>query len=997
MPLRCPGRGLMDARLLLLVLMAMDAGAAAASAWSCDGADPATARLLDVPLRLQLAPGPASAAVLVLEERGASLGWALDDQPVAPFGSRPPRLALQALRIERPSLLRVEAQRAGDVAQVQVQLHCRPDPGLQALPACIAEAAARAAGPLDARAELNGELADSSPLCAAVLAHAQAQALSRAGSNQAGIEAHAEVAERWQALQHPTRALAAEVGRLALLQRAGRLEDAVQAAAGVAAQSQALVEPAGAYYRARAEGVRCNALFRLGRQAEARACATPLPERFEALAEASEAANAWFNLAAMAADEGREGEARTALDRAASPGASPLVRARVAQLRSGLLADAGDINAALAEASAALAHFEAAGETRWQANVYLRLAEFKLGLGAHAEASAYVDAALERLPSAEAPERLAAALLLRARVRAAAGQPGALDDAEAAAAVFTAGSQPLSALRAGLLAQRIAPDSRRLRRLVGAAAELELSPRVQRELELAQARAALELDALDEAGRLLDSEDDSGSLSQYLEARLLRARLLLRAGEGQAALSLIEGDIARVRSLAESAGGSGLRHLAARRLLPLRAAWVDTWGELDPAQRPSDLHVLGVLLDTHVDRLLRSSVTESQTLTTPRALAGALLRDEDGIGEAELLAQRALLAQMLGQRAPPAAARRDDLQAALHRLGPEQRVLAHGFGERHALVLMAGPERVQTQMLGAAAPLRQWVRALREALASTALPLDEVEARAAAASALLPSRELPAHPDLQLLVLADPELSGLPLALLRWPGEARPLLERARLSWVDGLPEQPSALRAGANVHALIAGDAGQPGLPLLQSVAAEPGLIEQGLGRALGSVEPAQRARLRQRLADPEAWVHVAAHGSTRAGVQGFSGLWLQAGAETDDAAGFLNWLELAAWPVAAPLVVLNACALAEAGTADAGASASFASALSAAGSDHVVAALWPVSDAASALWVERFYARLAEAHDPAAALQAAQQRLRESRSFRHPHHWAALVHLQR
>lgn len=988
----------MDIRALLgLLLVAAHAGAAPPSALECDQAAGAVEQVLDVPLKLELAPSPQGPAVLVLEERGASLNWSLDGQPAAPFGSRPPRLALQALRIERPGRLRVEAQRGGGAAQVQIGLYCQPDPGLQALPACVAEAAARAVGPLDARAELNGELADSSPLCAAVLAHAQAQALSRAGSNQAGIEAHAEVAERWRGLGQPSRALAAEVGRQALLQRAGRLEEAAQPIAIGIADAPRRLQAVDDYYLARAEGVRCNALFRLGRLAEARACAAPLAPRFEALGEASEAANAWYNLAAMAADEGREREARDALDRAAaSPGASPLVRARIGQLRSGLLADAGEISAALAEASAALAHFEAAGEPRWQANVYLRLAEFNLGLGAHAEASAYVDAALERLPSAEAPERRAVALMLRARVRAAANRPGALDDAEAAAAVFTAGSQPLSALRAGLLAQRIAPDARRLRRLVDAAAELSLPPRLQRELELAQARAALELDALDEAGRLLDSEDDSGSLGQYLEARLLRARLLLRAGEGRQALALIESDIARVRRLAESAGGSGLRHLAARRLLPLRAAWVDTWAELDPSQRPPDLQTLRVLLDTHVDRLLRSESTAAQSLATPRAIAAALLRDEDEAGAEALLAQRALLAQMLEQRNPPAQLALQDLGTALaQRLQGDQQLLAHGFGERHALVLLAGPEGVQVQALGAAAPLRQWVVALREAVANTALPLAEVELRAAAASALLPAAALPDADGLRLLVLADPELSGLPMALLRWPGEARPLVERARLSWVDGLPEQAPTLLPEAAVHALVASDAGQPGLPVLHAMAAEPGLIEQGLGRGLGSVEPARRERLRQRFADPGAWVHVAAHGSTRAGVQGFSGLWLEADAPGES--GFLNWLELAVWPVAAPLVVLNACALAEAGSIDTGASASFASALSAAGAEHVVAALWPVSDAASALWVESFYARLAEAHDPAAALQAAQQRLRESRRFRHPHHWAALVHLQR
>src|SRR5262249_58991567 len=100
----------------------------------------------------------------------------------------------------------------------------------------------------------------------------------------------------------------------------------------------------------------------------------------------------------------------------------------------------------------------------------------------------------------------------------------------------------------------------------------------------------------------------------------------------------------------------------------------------------------------------------------------------------------------------------------------------------------------------------------------------------------------------------------------------------------------------------------------------------------------------------------------------------------------------------VRSDLVVLDACQTGDSGTAVNG-NLSFADAVSRAGARRVVAVMWPVSDAAAAIWVPAFYTALAadESHDTADALRSAQQRLRASRSFSHPFYWAGMQAIER
>ena len=144
--------------------------------------------------------------------------------------------------------------------------------------------------------------------------------------------------------------------------------------------------------------------------------------------------------------------------------------------------------------------------------------------------------------------------------------------------------------------------------------------------------------------------------------------------------------------------------------------------------------------------------------------------------------------------------------------------------------------------------------------------------------------------------------------------------------------------------------------------------------------------------LAEPGAWVHIAAHGTAQPQHIGYAGLWLEPSGD-DKTPAFLSWLDILDKGVRADLVVLNACQLGDSGNAING-NLSFAAAVSRAGAKQVVAALWPVSDSAAALWVPAFYSALAAdpEHNAAAALRVAQLRLRASRAFAHPFFWAGM-----
>ncbi|HEY6940149.1 CHAT domain-containing protein, partial [Dokdonella sp.] len=149
-------------------------------------------------------------------------------------------------------------------------------------------------------------------------------------------------------------------------------------------------------------------------------------------------------------------------------------------------------------------------------------------------------------------------------------------------------------------------------------------------------------------------------------------------------------------------------------------------------------------------------------------------------------------------------------------------------------------------------------------------------------------------------------------------------------------------------------------------------------------------RERVLDAMGDPGAWVHIAAHGTADPRRIGYAGFWLDPPSAGGDPV-FISWLDVLGRGAKAGLVVLDACQLGKGGSGPDG-SFGFASAVSEAGANQVVASLWAVSDAASTAWTRAFYSSLAASpdRDSVEALRVAQQELRRSRMFRHPFYWA-------
>lgn len=968
------------ARLLpaLLFLLASPAGFAQAPAASAALPDCGDWRDLGLPQRIE-APAQPAEALLLIEE----IGWALearrpDEAEFRAFDQGPPRLRLLALGAGET----LELRAADPQARVRVQRHCKRDPVLNGVPACTPPAA-------------------EGSLCAALEQHAEATRLSREGASAAAQATYLRAAEAWAAAGDPLRAAAARYGAASRLAMLDRHREALDAAPDIAALAAgAAPRPqAQAYYRLRIEADRCLWLRRIGEPAAAERCLTPVPEAYAALGEHSEAGNAWLNLAAMQMEDGSVEAARALLQRAlAQPRLSPLVRGRLGVLQARLHYEDGRVSEALRAAEQALDTLQQTNDWAWQVHALLRLADLHRDLGAQAEARNWVERALQQLEGREAPRIEAKARLLKARILETFDEPAAAAaQAAAARARLQADGNPLAAAHAGLQLARLAPGAIDPGLLAAEIESLGAPPALRQPWALLQAEHALAAGRPQEAAALLPDAAQFSALELRQRRLAVAVALQLADGRGAEALADIEAEVSRLQALVARADNGGLRHLLSRRMHALRALWIDSWIALPASQRPGADAVWSLLLSTHAPRQLRG-LAEPGALPPQeaRALMLALRGEDAGLEAPALEADVDLLRRLLAEADSAAAQAPATLSAAQARLGEDAVWLGWGFGERHALLLEVRGGDARVHLLGEAAPLRRDLHRLDAGLRRPDSDRQQLEDSAVA----LGPRLLPATPlagTQRLYALMDGALPAVPLALLHWPGDAQPLIERLAISRVEDLPERGDRLGRAQRALVLYAAGGDSARRPQLRNAPLE----SQLLGRALPelSVEPAAltgAAQLREALGTAATWVHVAAHGETRRGLQGYAGLWLDA-SSADPRLGFVSWLDLLGRPVRSPLVVLNACELAASGDASVGGSASFATALSAAGAAHVIAGQWAVSDGAAGLWVEAMYAGLAEHGEPARALQRAQLRLRDSRAYRHPFYWAGLVHLQR
>jgi tetratricopeptide (TPR) repeat protein len=247
----------------------------------------------------------------------------------------------------------------------------------------------------------------------------------------------------------------------------------------------------------------------------------------------------------------------------------------------------------------------------------------------------------------------------------------------------------------------------------------------------------------------------------------------------------------------------------------------------------------------------------------------------------------------------------------------------------------------------------------------------------------------------RIIVSGGGSLALWPLGALTLPGEAQPLGERREIA---GVPSATlfSLLRAHA-----APGNAA-PRLLALSRTTDAAGHDLPGAERELAMLErdyahvTARRNRgdrsvgeLTADLAGFDA-LHFAAHAEASAATPWRSGFLLGRGAGDD---AYFRASNVARLKLKARLAVLSGCqsagATALAGEGALGLSSGFLSA----GTQTVVATLWPVEDRAAERYMSAFYASLAGGRSVAAAAREARLVLRQDKETANPRVWAAFV----
>lgn len=921
----------------------------------------------------------------------------------------PPRLARRVVVLDA-SRVRLTVAAGMYPVRFRVRRVCQPPDGadktLEGLRALAAAASDTSAGSA-AETATQGRLAQlqdsgSSAEIRAFAVHLQAQRLLDRQRSTRARDAFRAAEERWREAADPARALAA---RTAWAEEEYGLAN-YAAAVAAAPPPQALPGGAG-YYLARLQNNRCLSLKQLTRFDAAHACYQSLAVQQERLDEPFEQGNSLLNLGALQRDLERDEEAERSATKARQltehdmPGLPDdghrSVRGRVRLLLGDLALRRGAVGQAIQHYDAALVQFSIPGLQRWRANTLLKIAELYGQLGAYDDAYSTWTSAVRQFNFAEAPARVASAILMLARIESAQGNSrmAALLAQLSAARYRQLGNvkQEGTARLASARAWLEAGDT--------AAAALQLSGTTTtgnfHAARLAQAAYAIRAEDAAAALRALDVAEPADSLAMRLDGEQLRAEALRLQGhlpEARAALRRALGTLERTIADVRNPALQLLLQRESDKLTRRALAW-----QLENA---SDEDRVTALLGWLPVAAAPDAAETSRVADRPTALEGLLARQMLAGADQETAA--AEMATWLGADTRPTLGRRE-LRATLQGVRgsiPERSVLLILMEDAHRLVaLRVARTDASLHDLGAKQPVLAVARRLREQIASADSPLPAIQSNARELADRLRLAELLAG-STQLLLLADPLTESIPWPVLM-PTAALALVDSHAISFVRlsrPLPSAPAAEQPPLQIALAAQSDNRSPLQPL-ETAARERELIAAAapaLSLQLLSDDTAlTKSRLLQAIATPGSWVHVASHGASRPGYLGRSGIWLDPGAD-DAHPRFLGSLDLFDAGARAQLVVLNACDLG-AGAAQVEGGLDFADVLSRLGTVHVVAARWPVSDGAAALWVPAFYAALAQQPiaDPSAALRAAQQALLKSRAFRHPFYWASLAHWQR
>jgi filamentous hemagglutinin family protein len=236
-----------------------------------------------------------------------------------------------------------------------------------------------------------------------------------------------------------------------------------------------------------------------------------------------------------------------------------------------------------------------------------------------------------------------------------------------------------------------------------------------------------------------------------------------------------------------------------------------------------------------------------------------------------------------------------------------------------------------------------------------------------------------------LVFVPDGALRSIPMSALH-DGEDFLVARYATVTAASLALTDPRPLHASR--HALLAGVSDSvAGFPGLAHVPRELNSIRAAYGGTLLLDEDFTRARFEDAMAQRQpAIVHIASHGQ-------FTGDPATSFLLTHDGALSMSELEqsVSARRIPLELLVLSACQTA---AGDYRAALGLAGVSLRAGAHSAVGSLWNVSDAATALLFEAFYARLREPDSSrAVAMRAAQLALVESERFSHPFFWSGFL----
>lgn len=348
--------------------------------------------------------------------------------------------------------------------------------------------------------------------------------------------------------------------------------------------------------------------------------------------------------------------------------------------------------------------------------------------------------------------------------------------------------------------------------------------------------------------------------------------------------------------------------------------------------------------------------------------------------------------------------------AALRERVEEGAVLEYFVGEKSLYLWVIRPGGIRFHDLGPGGPVLDAVARVHRALSRGSSP--SANTVTALSRVLLGAvRTLPRDGE-PLRIAPDGALRYLPFEMLEDPASpGEPLVEQAAVSYLPsasalpalGGPERPMDLRLlGFGDPRLTRREGGRPtprellverfGLAPLPAASREIAAAARLLGGRTAEItgDRATKQAFREAVGRGARVVHLATHTVIDERPGRGAAILLSASGDDD---GLLTPEEIAALDDRSDLTVLAACRTALGTGEDGQALASLTGSFLAAGSRAVVATLWDVGDAETAIFMEQLYFELSQGLAPAEALQAAKKRLRADPRWNRPSLWAGYV----